>query len=77
MTLRVILKIVPFGDEAGKYDIGYLDISNIGTEASGITTYIATLFSDQETELKNAYVQHNRADGAWVLTKKAIESLVI
>lgn len=79
MTLRVTVEIVPYGDEANKYEIGSLDISNMGG-AMGYCEYRATQFSDGGTVLKQTVdgtLTHDRRDGPWVLIKKAIESLDI
>mgnify|MGYP006347298799 CR=1 FL=1 len=79
MTLRVTLEIIPYGDETGKYEIGSLDISNI-RGAMGYCEYRATQFSDGHTVLKQTIdgsLTHDRRNGAWVLVKKAIESLDI
>ena len=80
MTLRVTLEIVPHGDEARKYNIGYLNIHNTGDIGLGLCSYKAQQFSDGETLLKetaDGTLEHNRQEGAWVLVKKAIESLGI
>jgi len=80
MTLRVILQIVPHGDEARKYGIGHLDIHNTGSVGLGLCTYHAQQFSDGETLLKetaDGTLEHSRQEGAWVLVRKAIESLKI
>ena len=80
MTLRVNLEIVPHGDETRKYNIGRLDIHNIGDIGLGLCSYKAQQFSDGETLLKetaDGTLEHSRQEGAWVLVKKAIESLKI
>lgn len=79
MTLRVTLTIVPYGDESSKYDIGSMDISNMGG-AMGFCEYRATQYSDGHTVLKQTVdgtLTHLRKEGPWVLVKKAIESLKI
>lgn len=80
MTLRVTLEIVPYGDETRKYNIGSLEIHNTGGIGFGLNSYHAQQFSDGGTILKETVdgtLEHNRQNGAWVLVKKAIESLKI
>lgn len=80
MTLRVTLEIVPHGNELRKYCIGGLEIHNTGNDGLGLHSYHAQQFSDGGTILKETVdgtLEHNRQDGAWVLVKRAIESLKI
>jgi hypothetical protein len=82
MPLRVTLTIVPFGNEKNKYDIGTLDISNLGRgDHLGRYQYSAKLYSDGGTLLKETTTDreltHNRQEGAWVLVNKALEALDI
>lgn len=80
MTLRVTLEIVPHGSEIGKYCIGGLEIHNTGPCSNWTEghQYHAQQFSDGGTLLKetaDGTLEHNRDHGAWVLVRKAIESL--
>ena len=75
MTLRVTLEIVPYGEEHNKYEIGHIDVSNVGGGPLGFCSYIATQYTDGETVLNASSLTHMRQDGPWVLVKKAIESL--
>ena len=66
MTLRVILQIVPFGDEENVREVDRLDISNFGSgEDEGFYKY--------QSKYKNEYlsfiVKHFRDNGAWELVR--------
>lgn len=65
MTLRVIVQIVPFGDESRVRELGRLNISNI-TEPSAANEYGAVA----------DYVVrgHRRSDGFWALVRSALET---
>ena len=71
MTLRVILQIVPFGDEDKAYEIDRLNISNNGNGLANPDWF------DYVTEHKGRYlkglVRHKRSDGALVLVRKVLE----
>ncbi len=63
MTLRVIVQIVPFGDESKARELGRLDISNITaptptTPAGTMADYIVR--------------GHRREDGFWALIRKVL-----
>lgn len=79
MTLRVKLEIVPHGDEEAVYEIGRLDIFNMGHIDIGICEYgvIEVAPERGEAGLHRHTLYHPRKDGAWALVKKAIEDLEI
>ena len=74
MTLRVTVEIIPFGNEDKKYEIGSLEISNLGQTENGVYNYIATQFSDGY-KLKEMTLSHNRNDGSWQLIRKVLNLL--
>ncbi len=77
MTLRVILEIVPYGDEDRAYEIGRLDIFNKGTSDRNVYDYGVIDLSPGDAGLFNEAITHDRKDGAWKLVGKAIEVLDI
>lgn len=79
MTLRVKLEIVPFGDEARAYEIGRLDIFNIGPGVQpGLHVYgVIDMPQNGKAGLYKDTVQHHRPDGAWELVRKVIATLGI
>lgn len=75
MTLRVRLEIVPHGDEERAYEIGRLDVSNLGYVGFGLCEYqVLDLTSGQEGEYRER-VEHPRRHGAWELVRTVIEKL--
>lgn len=65
MTLRVIVQVVPFGDESRVREVGRLNISNItvpepSNEHGAIADYIVR--------------GHRRSDGFWALVRTALEN---
>lgn len=68
MTLRVTLEIVPFGEEEKKYEIGKLNISNIGPlgDIPGFYEYAVHEFPTDKP------LQHMRDQGAWALVRQAV-----
>lgn len=72
MTLRVIVQIIPYGDESRMKEIGRLNISNVGPVPQPDT--YAYRIVDGGTEWVD-FVTHKRADGFWVLIHKALTSM--
>jgi hypothetical protein len=85
MTLRVILQVVPYGEEEKAYEIGRLDIFNKGpatspdgTSLGGHHEYgVIDLSPDGKPGLYTQTVLHRRWLGAWELVHNAIEELEI
>lgn len=86
MTLRVTVEIVPHGDESSKYEIGRLNISNIGAADFGHHEYIVnedrlnpgdTYFREGSTYqiIRHPNVFHRRNSGFWELIKRAIKDI--
>ena len=75
MTLRVILQVVPFGDEDRAYEIGRLDIFNKGAINSA-HEYGVIDWSNKPGMYTDTVI-HFRQDGAWELVRNAIETLEI
>lgn len=75
MVLRVILQIVPFGDEEKTREIGRLDIFNKG-QISDAHQY-GVLDLGQKPGLYSDTLIHFRGDGAWELVRNAIDTLEI
>lgn len=75
MTLRVIVQVVPFGDEDKTYEIDRLDISNFGNSKNtpGVFDY---MFKFKDQEYNKRVIEHTRKDGAWVLIKKVLNFAV-
>lgn len=70
MTLRVVLQIIPFGDEDKAYEIDRLDISNFGSgEDSGFYKYQAKYRESTKEEYLPFVVKHFRDNGAWELVR--------
>ena len=79
MTLRVILQVVPYGDEDKTYEIGRLDIFNKGPTGFGADTYtygVINLTKD-DAGLYTDEVWHTRSEGAWTLVYEVLENLGI
>ena len=85
MVLRVILQIVPFGDEANAREIGRLDIFNKGIadptpdgwDRGGYHKYGVIELTPKTGFMNDKEVMHRRFDGAWELVRKAIDELEI
>lgn len=85
MTLRVILQIVPFGDESQIKEIGRLNISNVShKEGRGVAEYPDGSHDDRYVIEVNDYknyndktprVFHKRSQGAWKLVQIALNKL--
>ena len=85
MTLRVILQIVPFGDESQVREIGRLNISNVSwREGLSLATNIDGSHDDRYLIEVNDYnnhtketprIYHNRKHGVWELVRKAMNEL--
>ncbi len=76
MTLRVILQIVPGGREELAYEIGRMNVSNVGDcehvrKGEGTQCwYVANIDGDDLDEVK---LSHTREDGAWALVRKVLD----
>ncbi len=80
MVLRVVLQIVPFGDETKVREIGRLDIFNKGpwdVEDIGRHEYGVIDLSPEQEGLHKKTAVHFRKDGAWELVRNVIETLEI
>lgn len=75
MVLRVILQVVPFGDEERAYEIGRLDIFNKGPIADA--HQYGVLDFGSEPGMYSDTLVHFRKDGAWELVRNALETLEI
>ena len=79
MTLRVTFTIVPFGEEAAKYDIAQLNIHNGKDHGFGHCEYYGSLteidYKKDITEYKFEGIQHSRKDGYAVLVEKVLNKL--
>lgn len=73
MTLRVILQIVPFGNEDKAYTIETLNISNIKQNGFGNCDYVIEHNDYRNYTDDTPRVNHNRQDGALELVRKALE----
>lgn len=76
MVLRVILQVVPFGDETKMREIGRLDIFNKGY-INEACEYGAIDLSPNRAGLYQDNIIHFRKDGAWELVRNALETLEI
>lgn len=80
MTLRVKLEIVPFGYEDEAYEIGRLDIFNMGpaqTLNPEQYEYGVINLSPADQGLYIDTLHHRRKAGAWALVRNAIDTLKI
>ncbi len=77
MVLRVILQIVPLGDEDNIIEIGRLDIFNTGEFAGDFYKYSVIDQTPKQEGLYTQEIYHQRKNGAWVLVAKAIRELDI
>ncbi len=80
MVLRVILQIVPHGDEDNVREIGRLDIFNKGPFETGWKSeyrYGVIDLTPKQEGLFSSDVRHAREDGAWVLVHRVLNSLSI
>lgn len=77
MTLRVKLEIVPHGKEEETYEIGRLDIFNVGLAEFGHHEYRVIEINEERGGLHQRSLFHRRQLGAWALVKKALEALEI
>lgn len=78
MTLRVKIEIVPYGQEEKTYEIGRLDIFNMGHAEFGHCEYgvIQLDVENNEGGLFNKTVLHRRHLGPWKLLGKVLNDLV-
>jgi hypothetical protein len=78
MVLRVILQIVPHGDEDNIREIGRLDIFNKGhTEFEDECEYGAIDLTPKQEGMFTKTVYHKRQHGPWQLVWRIIEELDI
>lgn len=80
MTLRVKLEIVPCGDEDKAYEIGRLDIFNMGRAAAlnpDRYEYGVINLTHNDIGLHEDTLHHSRSAGAWALVRNAIDTLQI
>lgn len=76
MTLRVRLEIVPHGNEDAAYEIGRLEINNMGPVEFGHSVYkVLDLGKEPGEYIETIY--HRRDLGAWALVKKCLDKLQI
>jgi len=82
MTLRVILQIVPFGDESQVREIGRLNISNVShkenkgiTKEVGMNRYVVEVDDYKNYTEETPRVYHYRDQGAWKLVQIALNKL--
>ncbi len=77
MTLRVILQVVPSGDEDKTREIGRLDIFNKGvfSPTSGHYTYGVLDLSPKQEGMLDRDINFKRSCGAWQLVHYATEEL--
>lgn len=73
MTLRVELKIIPFGFELEEYTIKTLNISNKGRVSGDYFRYIVEV--DEYKSGNGIMIEHKRSEGAETLVRKALEAL--
>lgn len=77
MTLRVILQVVPFGDEDRTYEIGRLDIFNKGCSRwPGFYGY-GVIDLGPNPGLYSGGVTHLRSLGAWQLLHDILDELPV
>ncbi|MGA7871375.1 MAG: hypothetical protein WCA22_10780 [Candidatus Binatus sp.] len=72
--LRVIIELVPNGEETWKYPISIAEIANI-TGLSLISDYACRLVRDGEIVALSYVIKHNRRDGAEALVARALKEL--
>ena len=77
MVLRVILQIVPHGDEDNIREIGRLDIFNKGRIGFDEYEYGVIDLTPKQEGLFNKTICHERHHGAWTLVYRAIWDLDI
>lgn len=73
MTLRVELKIIPFGVESDEYIIKTFNISNKGQVNGDLYKYI--IEEDCYKTGNGILIEHYRKEGAEVLARKCLEKL--
>lgn len=79
MTLRVILQIVPMGDETNIREIGRLDIFNKGEADSNPAyhKYGVIDLSPKQQGLYDLPITHRREHGAWQLVQTVLSAFDI
>lgn len=79
MTLRVTFEIVPYGDEANKYEIAELNIHNKKDHGLGYCEYYGSLeiinAAKEVSHYKFDSLMHSRQDGFQVLVEKVLKEL--
>lgn len=79
MTLRVLLQIVPFGNEEKAYTIETVNISNTGVVATSLPPQYQYIIEHNEYKSGRKdlpKILHKREDGAIALVHKALEQLI-
>jgi hypothetical protein len=76
MVLRVILQIVPFGDEDRVREIGRLDVFNKG-RVNDACEYGVIDLSPGKEGLFTGTATHRRNDGAWALLHTILGELPV
>lgn len=79
MTLRVIVQIIPFGDEAKARTVETLNISNTGNYGLSMPPQYEYIIEHNEYKSGKKdlpKVLHNRDHGALELVRKAIERVL-
>lgn len=77
MTLRVIVQIIPFGDEDKAREIGRIDIFNKQQIDYDEYEYGVIELNPKQEGLYNDTISHHRHLGAWKLIRKALETFDI
>lgn len=80
MTLRMVLEIIPFGDETRARTIETLNISNVsfreGPGPNGEDVYVVEHNSYKNYNDNTPRVFHRREDGAMKLVEKALNNVL-
>lgn len=75
--LRVIVEIVPFGEEAEAYTVGVINLGNTLDLVGEEHRYQLVAKSSEGYTLSNGSILHKRTDGWVVLVIKALQSIKI
>lgn len=73
MTIRILLETVPHGREEDKYEMGCLEVSNIGEDMFGHYKYSVIDLTKGEEGKYDETLLHRRHRGAWILAQKVLE----
>lgn len=72
--LRVLLQILPSGDECRTREIGRLEIANV-YEFADVSDYSWQLFHNGKPFKSGVLGGHHRKTGAWRLVRRVLSSL--